>query len=517
LNEDQSEALTEQQYIGRILRARVYSAAIESPLDAAPRLSARLGNHVLFKREDLQPVFSFKIRGASNKLAQLSDAALASGVICSSAGNHAQGVALAARLRGARAVVVMPLNTPSIKVEAVEALGAEIVLHGADYDEAAVHAAGLAERQGLEFVHPFADPDVIAGQGTIGVELTRQWPSVPRAVFIPVGGGGLLAGVGIYIKHLYPEVRIIGVEPIEAASMHAALRHGAPVSLPEVGNFADGVAVRRVSEETYRLAARVVDDMVLVSTDEICAAIKDIFEDSRVIVEPSGALAVAGLKQYLETANLSGQTLIAINSGANMNFDRLRHVGERAEIGEQREALIAVEIPERVGAFLSFCEAIGERNITEFNYRYSPGAIARIFVGVSLHGHRAEADELIGQLTDSGYTVLDLSDNEMAKTHVRHMVGGRVPSLQDESVFRFEFPERPGALLAFLRAIGDRWNISLFHYRNHGSDYGRVLAGVQVPGTQYAEFEKHLQTLGYRYWPETGNPAFRLFLGSDAG
>lgn len=502
------------QYLERILRANVYDVAIESPLDFAPRLSSRLEADVFFKREDLQPVFSFKVRGAHNKLAQLSGETLRHGVICSSAGNHAQGVALAARRRGIRAVIVMPESTPSIKIDAVAALGGETVLHGLQYDEAFEHASTLAADQGLTFVHPFADPDVIAGQGTVGVELTRQWRGPPTAVFVPVGGGGLIGGIGAYIKQLFPTVKVIGVEPFEAATMHAALAAGKPVTLEQVGIFADGVAVRRVGDETFKLAREVVDEIVLVDTDEICAAIKDVFEDSRVIMEPAGALAVAGLKRWVETHEIRGGSYITINSGANMNFDRLRHVTERADIGEHREALIAVEIPERPGEFLRFCEALGRRNITEFNYRYVTTQVARLFVGVSLSDGHREAAAAIASLTSMGYAVLDLSDNELAKIHIRHMVGGRLASPADELICRFEFPERPGALLAFLKAIGERWNISLFHYRNHGSDYGRVLAGVQVPRAEHDEFKAHLDTLGYQYWYETDNTAYRLFLGA---
>lgn len=502
------------EYAGRVERARVYAAAIESPLEAAPRLSARLGNDVYLKREDLQPVYSFKCRGAENRIAHMSGDALSRGVICSSAGNHAQGVALAARGRGIRAVIVMPESTPSIKTRAVEALGGEIVLYGQTYDDANARALEIAARENLEFVHPFADPDVIAGQGTIAVELARQWPRRPAAIVVPVGGGGLISGIGAYLKHHEPEISIIGVEPVDAASMDAALRAGGPVNLDRVGIFADGVAVHRVAEETHRICSEVVDSMLLVDTDEICAAIKDIYEDNRTIAEPAGALAVAGLKRMVDEKGMSNECLIAVVSGANMNFDRLRHVSERAEIGEQREAIIAVEIPERPGAFLEFCQRIGKRNVTEFNYRYWPTKSARIFVGVSLSGRaRREAEEIVAALGAGGYTVLNLSDNELAKLHVRHMVGGHLPAPEDELIHRFEFPERPGALLAFLEAIGTRWNISLFHYRNHGSDYGRVLAGVQVPEHERGRFQSHLDTLGYPYWPETGNPAYRLFLG----
>jgi threonine dehydratase len=499
-------------YAPLIARARVYDVAIESPLDRAPRLSARLGHDIYLKREDLQAVFSFKLRGSHNKLAQTPAAKLANGVICSSAGNHAQGVALAAGKRGLRAVIVMPKTTPSIKVDAVVALGGEAVLHGLTYDDASAHARELEAAQGLCFVHPFNDPDVIAGQGTIGAELERQWPRVPDAVFVPVGGGGLISGIGTYLKHRYPGIKVVGVEPYESASMYESLRAGRIVTLDRVGTFADGVAVRRVGEETFRVASEVVDEIILVNTDEICAAIKDIFEDVRVVVEPAGALAVAGMKRYAERTSARGATFVAVNSGANMNFARLRHVTERAEIGEHREALLAVEIPERPGAFLKFCEALGERNITEFNYRYAPGATARIFVGVTLQRGAAEAAEIVALLQAQGYPVLDLSGNELAKLHIRHLVGGQVPGLKTELLYRFEFPERPRALHDFLQAIGELWNISLFHYRNHGSDYGRVLAGVQVPESDRAEFAEHLAKLGYSYWDETANPAYRLFL-----
>jgi threonine dehydratase len=499
-------------YAPLIARARVYEVAIESPLDRAPRLSARLGHDVLLKREDLQAVFSFKLRGAHNKIAQTPPAQLANGIICSSAGNHAQGVALAARRQGLRAVIVMPRTTPSIKVDAVVALGGEAVLHGDTYDDANARARELEAEEGLCFVHPFNDPDIIAGQATVAVEMEKQWPKQPDAVFVPVGGGGLICGIGAHLKHRYPDIKIIGVEPIESASMYESLRAREIVTLERVGSFADGVAVKRVGEETFRVASEVVDEIVLVSTDEICAAMKDIFEDVRAIVEPAGALAVAGMKRYAASGRAERSTFIAVNSGANMNFGRLRHVVERAEIGEHREALFAVEIPERPGAFLNFCEALGDRNVTEFNYRYAPGTTAHIFVGVSLQRGLAEAAEIVGELARRGYPVLDLSDNELAKLHVRHLVGGQVPGLKNELLYRFEFPERPGALLAFLQAIGDLWNISLFHYRNHGSDYGRVLAGVQVPEADRAEFTEHLAKLGYSYWDETANPAYGLFL-----
>jgi threonine dehydratase len=501
-------------YAQRIKQARVYDVAIESPLDPAPRLSQRLNNTVLFKCEDLHPVFSFKLRGAYNKIAKLPAEALARGVICSSAGNHAQGVALAAQRHDIRAVIVMPVTTPSIKIEAVEALGGEVILRGDTYDDASAHALDLARQQDLTIVHPFNDPDVIAGQGTIAIELLEQLDVLPDAVFVPIGGGGLIAGVGSYIKHHHPEIKIIGVEPMDCAGMHESLRAGKVVTLDHVGIFADGVAVKRVGEETFSVAREVVDQIILVDTDEICAAIKDIFEDSRVVLEPAGALAVAGLKRYVDDTHVEGRTFVTLNCGANINFDRLRHISERAEIGEHREALIAVELPERPGAFLEFCGVLGARNVTEFNYRYAAGDTARVFAGVGLKHGREEAEELIGSLTDRGYSVMDLTDNELAKVHVRHMVGGRVATLNDEVLYRFEFPERPGALLNFLRAVGDRWNISLFHYRNHGSDYGRVLAGLQLPEQDRDELSSHLDSLGYAYWNETENPAYQLFLGA---
>jgi threonine dehydratase len=505
----------DESYIERILKARVYDVAIESPLEPAPRLSRRLGNRVLFKREDLQPVFSFKLRGAYNKISHLSATVARRGVICASAGNHAQGVALAARRRGILAVIVMPETTPNIKVQAVLDLGGEVVLRGDDFDHAFEHAVELARERGLTFVHPFDDPDVIAGQGTIGMEILRQHSGPIDAIFVPIGGGGLVAGIAAYVKSLYPQVRIVGVEPEDAASMHDSLRAGKRVTLERVGIFADGVAVRRVGEETFRLAQKYVDEVILVSTDEICAAIQDIFEDNRTIAEPAGALAVAGIKKYVAREQCRERTLIALNCGANINFDRLRHVAERADIGAQREALLAVEIPEQPGSFLRFCQLLGRRSVTEFNYRYDDASSARIFVGVALHEGRREKEALIELVAGSGYRVLDMSDDEMAKLHVRYMIGGHAHGLEHERLFRFEFPERPGALLRFLEAIGARWNISLFHYRNHGSDHGRVLAGVQVAPADAGEFAQHLGELGYPYTEETGNPAYRMFLGRE--
>ncbi len=501
-------------YLQRILKAKVYDVASETPLEAAPRLSRQLGNTVLLKREDLQPVFSFKLRGAYNKIAHLGSAVAARGVICASAGNHAQGVALGAKRRGVPAVIVMPQTTPTIKVEAVRDLGGEVVLHGDVFDAAYEHALQLGRERGLVFVHPFDDPDVIAGQGTIGMEILHQLRGEVEAIFVPVGGGGLIGGIAAYVKQLYPRVRIIGVEPEDAAAMYDSLRAGRRVTLERVGIFADGVAVRRVGEETFELARRYVDEMLLVNTDQICAAIQDVFQDTRSIPEPSGALALAGLKAWVAREQPRGQRLVAINSGANMNFDRLRHIAERADIGGAREALFAVEIPERPGSFLQFCEAIGQRSVTEFNYRYQNGERARIFVGCALQHGRAEADALVRELQAAGYPVVDMTDNEMAKLHVRYMVGGQAPGLSDELLFRFEFPERPGALLGFLRAVGGAWNISLFHYRNHGSDYGRVLAGIQVPRAARGELLQHLNELHYPYTEETANPAYRMFLGA---
>jgi threonine dehydratase len=501
-------------YIERILKARVYDVAIESALDAAPRLSRRLGNTVLLKREDLQPVFSFKLRGAYNKIAHLSESVAQRGVICASAGNHAQGVALAAQRRKIPAVIVMPQTTPQIKVQAVRDLGGEVVLHGDDYDTAHEHALTLARERQLAFVHPFDDPDVIAGQGTIAVEILRQTGGDIDAIFVPIGGGGLIAGIAVYAKYLYPRIKIIGVEPTDAASMHESLKAGQRVTLDRVGIFADGVAVKRVGEETFRLARQYVDEIVLVDTDEICAGIQDIFEDTRSIVEPAGALAVAGIKKYVARTGWRDKRVVAINCGANMNFDRLRHVAERAEVGAQREALLAVEIPEEPGSFLKFCGVLGKRSVTEFNYRYESEHKAQIFVGFALREGRAERDAVIAQLRGAGYPVTDMTDNEIAKLHVRYMVGGHARGLANELLYRFEFPERPGALLRFLQAVGSRWNITLFHYRNHGSDHGRVLTGIQVPPADRGEFLEHLDELHFAYSDETQNPAYKLFLGA---
>ena len=508
-----SGMVAHRDYIERILRAKVYDVAIESPLDTAARLSRRLDNRIELKREDLQPVFSFKLRGAYNKIATLSSQVASRGVICASAGNHAQGVALAASRRGIPSVIVMPVTTPQIKVSAVRDLGGEVVLHGDDYDSAYEHALGLARDRNLVFVHPFDDPDVIAGQGTIGMEIARQTGGDIDAVFIPVGGGGLLAGIAVYLKYLYPRIRIIGVNAADSTAMHDSLVSGSRVKLGRVGIFADGVAVRRVGEETFRLARDLVDEMILVTTDEICAGIQDIFEDTRSIVEPAGALAVAAIKKYIAREKCTGKRLIAINCGANMNFDRLRHVAERAEVGAHREALLAVEIPEQPGSFLTLCRTLGARSVTEFNYRFDHQDRARVFLGFATATSDGGRLQMIEHLQKAGYRVTDMTDNELAKLHIRYMVGGRPTGLADELLLRFEFPERPGALSRFLEAIGSRWNISLFHYRNHGSDAGRVLAGIQVAVGSRSEFFEHLAALQYPWIDETANPAYRLFLG----
>ncbi|MCC6594108.1 MAG: threonine ammonia-lyase, biosynthetic [Xanthomonadales bacterium] len=500
-------------YLRAVLTSRVYEVAVETPLTPMRRLSRRLGLEVLLKREDLQPVFSFKLRGAYNKMAALSAAERAAGVLAVSAGNHAQGVALAARELGCRATIVMPSTTPSIKVDAVAALGAEIVLEGDGYDAAAAHARRLAAERGLSFVHPYDDPDVIAGQGTVAMELLRQHPGRLDAVFIPVGGGGLAAGMAAYIKALRPEIRVIGVEPVDAACLHAALRAGAPVSLEQVGLFVDGVAVRRIGDHSFAVLRQHIDEMVLVGTDEICAAIKDVFDDTRVVLEPAGALALAGLKRYAEGRAEAGSTLCAVASGANVNFDRLRHIAERAEIGEAHEAVLGVSIPERPGSFLDFCRALGPRSVTEFNYRFAPGAAAQIYVGIALRRGAAERAEVHAQLSAAGFPVVDYTDNELAKLHVRHMVGGRAEVNGSERVYRFEFQERPGALLRFLERLGTRWNITLFHYRSHGAAYGRVFCGIEVADAADEEaLRASLHPLGYDCVDETANPVVGQFL-----
>ena len=500
------------KYIKKILEAHVYDVAVETPLDEALNLSKRLNNRVLMKREDLQSIFSFKCRGAYNRIYQLLKQKKVSGVIAASAGNHAQGVALAATRQGIDATIVMPKTTPDIKVKAVQSRGGKTVLVGDAYDDAYQHAIKLAEEKNLEFIHPYDHPDTIAGQGTVGMEILRQHSDDIHAVFVPVGGGGLIAGIGAYIKYLRPKTKIIGVEPEDAPSMAMALKKQRRVVLDNVGIFADGVAVKQVGRETFRVARQCVDDVICVTTDEICAAIKDVFDDTRSIMEPAGALAVAGMKKYVAEKKVIDQTLIVINSGANMNFDRLRHVSERAELGEQREALFAVTIPERPGSFRTFCKTIGKRGITEFNYRYSDDNDAQVFAGVKLVNGFQEKEELLVKLKDNAYPVVDMTDNEMAKNHVRYMVGGRFPAVGNEMLYRFEFPERPGALLDFLTRIGKRWNISLFHYRNHGAAYGRVLVGLQTPAKERKQLVSYLDKLGYRYWEETDNPAYKLFL-----
>jgi len=500
-----------KNYLERILKARVYDVAVETPLELARGLSRRMGNRLLVKREDLQPIFSFKLRGAYNKMASLPRARLAKGVIAASAGNHAQGVALAAQRLGCRAVIVMPITTPRIKVEAVAALGAEIVLHGDSYAEAYKKAMAIRSKRGLAFVHPYDDPEVIAGQGTIGMEILRQRPGALDAIFVPVGGGGLISGIAAYVKRVRPSVRIIGVEPVDAAAMTKSLRMKKRITLDHVGLFADGVAVKQVGRETFRLCRSLVDEMVLVDTDAMCAAIKDVFEDTRVVLEPAGALAIAGAKAWVEKRSLKNKTLVAVASGANTNFDRLRFIAEEAELGEQREAVLAVTIPERPGSFKTFCATLGAKNITEFNYRIADSAQAHIFVGIETGG-RAETARIVRNLRRRDLTTLDLSDNEMAKWHVRHMVGGRAPFARNELLYRFEFPERPGALMRFLENMRSDWNISLFHYRNHGADYGRVLVGIQVPPREMAVFRRFLDKLGYPFADETRNPAYRLFL-----
>ncbi|PYZ99552.1 threonine ammonia-lyase, biosynthetic [Gammaproteobacteria bacterium 2W06] len=501
-----------QSYLQRILTASVYDVAEQTPLVTATNLSRRLDNNILLKREDMQPVFSFKIRGAYNKIASLSQAERDKGVICSSAGNHAQGVAISAQKLGIKATIVMPRTTPSIKVDAVRNFGGRVVLHGDNYDAAKAHAAKLIEERGLTFIPPYDDPDVIAGQGTVGMEILSQHPQPIDAVFVPVGGGGLIAGIAAYIKQLRPDIRIIAVEPEDAPTLERAMAAGERVTLDQVGIFADGVAVRQIGEETFRIARELVDECMLVSTDEICAGIKDIFEDTRTVMEPAGALAVAGIKKYIEQRGVTGQTLVGINCGANMNFSRLGHVAERAELGEHREAVLAVTIPERPGSFREFCETIGNRAITEFNYRFAHADEAHVFAGIGLNDGLAERDEVVEALREKGYPVLDLTDDEMSKVHVRHMVGGRGHNVDHEVLYQVRFPERPGALLNFLKRLGRRWNISLFHYRNHGADYGRVLVGIQVPPEQREKFEESLDKLGYPYRNESDNPAYGLFL-----
>jgi threonine dehydratase len=505
-------------YLQKILTARVYDVAVESALEPAKALSRRLHNKVLLKREDQQPVFSFKLRGAYNRMAQLSPEELKRGVICASAGNHAQGVAMAAHRLGTRAVIVMPVTTPQLKIDGVRSLGGEVVLHGDSYSDAYGHAAGLCERQGLTFIHPFDDPDVIAGQGTIGMEILRQHQGPLHAVFVAIGGGGLVSGVACYIKAVRPEVKVIGVQMNDSDAMVQSVGARKRVTLADVGLFSDGTAVKLVGEETFRLARELVDEFMTVDTDAACAAIKDVFLDTRSIVEPAGALAVAAIKQYVAQHKTRGETYAAILSGANMNFDRLRFVAERAEVGEEREALFAVTIPEERGSFRRFCELVGQlpgasRSVTEFNYRISDEAQAHVFVGLTTHG-KGESARIAANFSRHGFDALDLTHDELAKEHIRHMVGGHSALARDERLLRFVFPERPGALMKFLSHMRPNWNITLFHYRNQGADYGRILVGLQVPQADGKAFQAFLDTLGYPYVEETANPVYRLFLRS---
>jgi len=501
----------DNSYLQRILNAKVYDVAIETSLDPAKNLSKRLGNKVLLKREDQQPVFSFKLRGAYNKMVHLSREQLDKGVICASAGNHAQGVALSAKKLGCRAVIVMPVTTPKVKIDAVQSHGGEAVLFGDSYSDAYGHALELEKAQGLTFVHPFDDPDVIAGQGTVAVELLRQHQGPIDAIFVAIGGGGLISGVAAYIKAVRPEIKVIGVQTKDSDAMARSVKAGKRVQLADVGLFSDGTAVKLVGEETFRITRALVDDFVLVDTDAVCAAIKDVFEDTRSILEPAGALGVAAVKQYVKDKGCKGQTFIAITCGANMNFDRLRFVAERAEVGEQREALFAVTIPEERGSFKRFCELIGPRSVTEFNYRISDAERAHVFVGLAVH-KRDEADKLARALEKQGFATENLTDNELAKLHIRHMVGGRTELARNERLYRFIFPERPGALMRFLSSMHPNWNISLFHYRNQGADYGRILVGIQVPRGDNAALREFLETLNYPFVDETNNPVYRLFL-----
>ncbi len=498
-------------YLERILNARVYDVACETPLELAGGLSERQGNQIWLKREDEQPVFSFKVRGAYNKIAQLDRSQLDRGVITASAGNHAQGVALAADKVGCRAVIVMPVTTPRIKINAVRHFGAKVVLHGDSYSDAQQHALELEKAQGLTFIHPYDDPEVIAGQGTIGLEILRQHTRPLDAIFIPIGGGGLAAGIAAYVKRLRPEIKVIGVEPVDSNAMSRSIKAGRRLRLPRVGLFADGVAVKQVGRETFRLCRQLLDEIVCVNTDAMCAAIKDGFEDTRAILEPAGALAIAGAKAWIKEHGVQGQTFVVLTTGANMNFDRLRFVAEVAEIGEAREAILACRIPERPGSFKAFCRLIGRRPITEFNYRYRDPSEAHVFVGIEVD-NREEAGRLIDELRASEIETLDLSDNDIAKQHIRHLVGGHAPGVEHEIVYRFEFPERPGALLEFLNALSRGWNITMFHYRNHGADYGRVLAALDLPVSEKGKFEDVLKSLGYRFSDETRNPAYQLFL-----
>jgi threonine dehydratase len=500
------------KYVKDILSAKVYDIAVETPIEPAAVLSQRLGNNVLLKREDMQPVHSFKLRGAYNKMAGLSADAAKKGVIAASAGNHAQGVAMAGSRLGINTIIVMPVTTPIIKVDAVKALGGKVILHGDTYDEAAEHAKSLVAQKGYTFVHAFDDQAVIAGQGTVGLEIVRQHSAHLDAIFVPVGGGGLMAGIAAYIKYIRPEIKLIAVEAEDSACLQAALAAQRRVILPQVGLFADGVAVAQIGKEPFRVLRKLVDEVVTVTTDEICAAVKDVFDDTRAMTEPAGALSVAGLKKYVRERSLSGQSLLALITGANVNFDRLRHISERTELGENREAILAVTIDERPGSFRRFSKAIGKRYITEFNYRYGDPKLAKIFVGVRLADTESGRENLLEMLRKKRIDVVDMSDNEAAKLHIRYMVGGRNQAIHNERVYRFEFPERPGAFTKFLDLLGGRWNISMFHYRNHGAAYGRVLCGMQVPPDEVEQFEEFMKQIGYRCWDETENEAYKTFL-----
>ncbi|EAT11298.1 threonine ammonia-lyase, biosynthetic [Bermanella marisrubri] len=500
-----------ENYIKRILEANVYDVAVETPLSEAKFLSNRLGNNILIKREDKQPVYSFKCRGAYNCIAKKSPEQLAKGVVTASAGNHAQGVALSAQQLGIKATIVMPRTTPEIKVANVRARGAKAVLHGDTFDEAFAHSQKLVEEKGMTYIHPYDDPDVIAGQGTIAMEILRQHSGPIHAIFVCVGGGGLAAGIAAYTKYLRPETKVIAVESTESACLDAAMKAGKRVKLPHVGIFADGVAVGQIGKHTWKVCKEHIDEVITVTPDELCAAIKDIFDDTRSVAEPAGALGVAGMKKYIEKTGIKDETMVAIESGANINFDRLRYVSEMAEVGEKREVLMAVTIPERPGSFKQFCNVLGKSNITEFNYRYGKSDQAQIYVGVKIA--EGGKQELFDELEKKGYPVLDLSENEISKYHIRHMVGGHAPEeVQDEILYRFEFPERPGALMQFLKHLGERWNISMFHYRNHGAANGRVLAGLQVSKDDQKAFKQHIKELGYPCWDESDNPAYQLFL-----
>lgn len=499
------------EYLQRILTSRVYDVAVETPLQPAPRLSARLGNSVFFKREDMQPIFSFKLRGAYNRMAQLNPEERARGVITASAGNHAQGVAFSGQRLGVHTMIVMPVTTPEIKVNACRNRGAEVVLYGDSYSDAEAHAYKLQAELGMTFIHPYDDPLVIAGQGTVGLEISQQMRSERYYVFVPIGGGGLIAGIAVFLKSINPRITIVGVEPNDSDAMYQSIRAGERVTLDQVGIFVDGVAVKRVGGHSFRLVQQYVDEFIQVSTDDVCAAIKDVFDDTRSIQEPAGALSVAGLKRYAAEHGLRDESLVALTCGANMNFDRLRYVAERAEIGEHREALLAVTIPEQPGAFKRFCQVVGRRNITEFNYRYAPRPEAQIFVGIQLE-RADQRPTLVLELEQAGYRVIDLTQDELAIVHLRHLVGGRAPEATDERLYSFEFPERPGALLHFLQSLDESWNISLFHYRNQGSAHGRVLVGIQVPNRDLDRFQGSLNRIGFRYREESENPAYRLFL-----